>query len=74
MILKFWENEIAFCGDLKKTFRMIEIAQEDRKYVKFLWFPDKSDNSVQTLQPSTFQINDFSIWTSLFFEISHMKI
>ena len=49
-ILKFLENQVAFRRDLKKAFLMIEISEEDRKYLKFLWFPEESDNSVQMLQ------------------------
>ncbi|GFR33132.1 transposable element Tcb2 transposase [Trichonephila clavata] len=38
IILKFRKYEIAFCGDIEKAFLNITIAQEDRKYLKFLWF------------------------------------
>ncbi|GFQ65427.1 putative pao retrotransposon peptidase superfamily [Trichonephila clavata] len=43
IILKFRKYEIAFCGDIEKAFLNISIAQEDRKYLKFLWFDLKAD-------------------------------
>lgn len=51
VILKFRENQVAFCGDLEKAFLNIEIAEDDRKYLKFLWFSEEIDNNfIQTLQ------------------------
>ncbi|KFM65109.1 hypothetical protein X975_10090, partial [Stegodyphus mimosarum] len=42
VILKFREHNIAFSADIEKAFLMINIAEEDRKYLKFFWF--QSDN------------------------------
>ncbi|XP_055944625.1 uncharacterized protein LOC129975587 [Argiope bruennichi] len=63
VILKFRENQIAFCGDLVKAFLMIEIAEEDRKYLKFLWFPEDTGGSKQVFN---FNRLPFGLTTSPF--------
>ncbi|XP_042900642.1 uncharacterized protein [Parasteatoda tepidariorum] len=63
IILKFRENQVAFCGDLEKAYHMIEIAEEDRNYLKFLWFSDETDNSKRILQ---FNRLPFGLTTSSF--------
>nr|XP_042912874.1 uncharacterized protein LOC122272903 [Parasteatoda tepidariorum] len=63
IILKFRENQVAFCGDLEKAYHMIEIAEDDRNYLKFLWFSDETDNSKRILQ---FNRLPFGLTTSSF--------
>ncbi|XP_055944124.1 uncharacterized protein LOC129975174 [Argiope bruennichi] len=63
VILEFRENQIAFCGDLEKAFLMIEIAEEDRKYLKFLWFPDDTGGLKQVFN---FNRLPFGLTTSPF--------
>ncbi|XP_071044571.1 uncharacterized protein [Parasteatoda tepidariorum] len=63
IILKFRENQVAFCGDLEKANHMIEIAEDDRNYLKFLWFSDETDNSKRILQ---FNRLPFGLTTSSF--------
>ncbi|XP_035215539.1 uncharacterized protein LOC118189100 [Stegodyphus dumicola] len=43
VILKFREHDIAFSADIEKAFLVISIAEEDRKYLTYLWF--QNDNS-----------------------------
>ncbi|XP_035226675.1 uncharacterized protein LOC118199007 [Stegodyphus dumicola] len=38
VILRFHEPEIPFCGDIEKALLMISIAENDRDYLRFLWF------------------------------------
>ncbi|GBL92837.1 hypothetical protein AVEN_51225-1, partial [Araneus ventricosus] len=76
-ILKFRENQVAFCGDLEKAFLMIEIAEEDRKYLKFLWFPNDTVNSTQTFQlnrlPFGLTTSPFALACVLKFHIKKFK-
>ncbi|GBN45008.1 hypothetical protein AVEN_12180-1 [Araneus ventricosus] len=77
VILKFRENQVAFCGDLEKAFLMIEIAEEDRKYLKFLWFPNDTVNSTQTFQlnrlPFGLTTSPFALACVLKFHIKKFK-
>ncbi|GFR24658.1 transposable element Tcb2 transposase [Trichonephila clavata] len=49
IILKFRKYEIAFCGDIEKAFLNISIAQEDSKYLKFLWFDLKGSEDFKVM-------------------------
>ncbi|GFX17276.1 integrase catalytic domain-containing protein [Trichonephila clavipes] len=49
IILKFRKYEIAFCSDIEKAFLNISIAQEDRKYLKFLWFDIKNNENFKVM-------------------------
>ncbi|GBL73068.1 hypothetical protein AVEN_128225-1 [Araneus ventricosus] len=75
--LKFRENQVEFCGDLKKAFLMIEIAEEDRKYLKLLWLPDDTGNSTQTFQHNCFPFgltaSPFALVCVLEFHIKKFK-
>lgn len=37
IIINLRKLNTAFCADIKKAFLPISIAEEDRKYLKFLW-------------------------------------
>jgi hypothetical protein len=40
MILNFRKYKMAFNADIEKAFLMIGISEEDRKFLKFLWYTD----------------------------------
>ncbi|GFT65548.1 reverse transcriptase domain-containing protein [Trichonephila clavipes] len=40
VILRFREYEHAFCSDIQGAFLTIGIAEEDRDYLRFFWFPN----------------------------------
>ena len=40
MIHRFRANKYAFVADIEKAFMTIKINEEDRNYVRFLWFED----------------------------------
>ena len=40
MIHRFRANKYAFVADIEKAFMRIKINEEDRNYVRFLWFED----------------------------------
>ncbi|KFM63037.1 hypothetical protein X975_02648, partial [Stegodyphus mimosarum] len=48
IILKFRENRIAFSADIEKAFLQISIAEEDRDYLRFLYFKnlDRKENII----------------------------
>lgn len=56
VILAFRKHEIAFSSDIEKAFLMIEIAEEDRKYLKFLWFDEKSEYKVMNMRRLPFGV------------------
>ncbi|GFY74435.1 reverse transcriptase domain-containing protein [Trichonephila inaurata madagascariensis] len=41
--LRFREYEHAFCSDIQGAFLTIGIAEEDRGYLRFFWFPNDED-------------------------------
>ncbi|GFT83025.1 uncharacterized protein TNCV_4821 [Trichonephila clavipes] len=45
ILLNFWKFKTAFSADIEKAFLMISIAEEDRKFFKFLWFPDNCNEN-----------------------------
>ncbi|GBN17821.1 hypothetical protein AVEN_54267-1 [Araneus ventricosus] len=44
VLLRFREFVYAFCSDIQGAFLTIGIAEEDRDYLRFFWFPDKQDS------------------------------
>ncbi|XP_054709007.1 uncharacterized protein LOC129218706 [Uloborus diversus] len=46
IILSFKKHNIAFCADLEKAFLQIGIAEEDRNYLKFIWFSNERDDLI----------------------------
>ncbi|GFV65481.1 uncharacterized protein TNCV_1737181 [Trichonephila clavipes] len=45
-----WKFKIAFSADIEKAFLMISIAEENRKFLKFLWFPDNCYENVKFMR------------------------
>ncbi|GFQ78444.1 reverse transcriptase domain-containing protein [Trichonephila clavata] len=41
VVLRFREYEHAFCSDIQGEFLTIGIAEEDRKYLRFFWYPNE---------------------------------
>ena len=62
ILLKFRTNIIAFTVDIEKAFRQIELNNQDRDAISFLWLKDinKSVNGADNL----IQILPRSIWSS----------
>ncbi|GIY54830.1 reverse transcriptase [Caerostris darwini] len=50
IILGFQKFKIGFCGDIEKAFLMIGIAEDDKKYLKFLWYPDDDNEDFKVMQ------------------------
>ncbi|GIY12713.1 reverse transcriptase [Caerostris darwini] len=50
IILGFRKFKIGFCGDIEKAFLMIGIAEDDKKYLKFLWYPDDDNEDFKIMQ------------------------
>ncbi|GFQ83310.1 transposable element Tcb2 transposase [Trichonephila clavata] len=75
IILTFRKYEIAFCSDIEKAFLNISIAQEDSKYLKFLWFDIKNneDFKVMNMQrlPFGFTSSPFILTATI---KNHLKI
>ncbi|KFM77999.1 hypothetical protein X975_25815, partial [Stegodyphus mimosarum] len=43
IISNFRKFKIAFCADIEKAFLMIGISKEDRKFLKFLWLSENTN-------------------------------
>ncbi|GIX94899.1 reverse transcriptase [Caerostris darwini] len=50
IILEVRKFKIGFCGDIEKAFLMIGIAEDDKKYLKFLWYPDDDNEDFKIMQ------------------------
>ena len=40
ILLRFRENKIGVVADIRKAFQMIEVAEKDRDFLRFLWWED----------------------------------
>ena len=40
ILLRFWTGKIGLVGDIKQAFLQVEIAEEQRDRIRFLWFND----------------------------------
>ena len=49
ILIRFRTNYIALIADIKKAFLQIEIAEEDRDYLRFLWKENPSDAESQII-------------------------
>lgn len=47
ILLRFRENRIGVASDIRKAFQMIEVAQQDRDFLRFLWWEDSERKLVQ---------------------------
>ncbi|XP_055948251.1 uncharacterized protein LOC129981438 [Argiope bruennichi] len=52
VLLKFRIFEVVFCGDIEKAFLMIGVAEQDRRYLRFLWHTNDKDREYVVLQMS----------------------
>ncbi|GIY86714.1 reverse transcriptase [Caerostris darwini] len=53
IILGFRKFKIGFCGDIEEAFLIIGIAGDDKKYLKFLWYPDDDNDDFKVLLNAT---------------------
>ncbi|KAK0147804.1 hypothetical protein N1851_012495 [Merluccius polli] len=40
VLLRFREGPVAFMGDIKAMFHQVKVAEEDRDFLRFLWWPN----------------------------------
>ncbi|KAK0152604.1 hypothetical protein N1851_005873 [Merluccius polli] len=40
VLSRFRQEPVAFMGDIKAMFHQVKVAEEDRDYLRFLWWPD----------------------------------
>ncbi|GBO09918.1 hypothetical protein AVEN_151610-1 [Araneus ventricosus] len=50
VLLKFRIFKVVFCGDIEKAFLMIGIAEDDRRYLRFLWNTNDKGKEYVVLQ------------------------
>ncbi|GBO08570.1 hypothetical protein AVEN_154299-1 [Araneus ventricosus] len=50
VLLKFRIFKVVFCGDIEKAFLMIGIAEDDRRYLRFLWNTNDKGKEYVALQ------------------------
>ncbi|XP_071035303.1 uncharacterized protein [Parasteatoda tepidariorum] len=50
LLIKFREKKTGVISDIKKAFLQISVNEDDRKYLKFLWWEDKEAKTVKVFQ------------------------
>ncbi|XP_071033065.1 uncharacterized protein [Parasteatoda tepidariorum] len=50
LLIKFREKKIGVISDIRKAFLQISVNEDDRKYLKFLWWDDKEAKTVKVFQ------------------------
>ncbi|GBM28328.1 hypothetical protein AVEN_229512-1 [Araneus ventricosus] len=50
VLLRFRIFKVVFCGDIEKAFLMIGIAEDDRRYLRFLWNTNDKGKEYVVLQ------------------------
>lgn len=43
LLLRFRQKKIGVISDIRKAFQMVEVAEEDRDFLRFLWWKDKEE-------------------------------
>jgi len=46
ILLRFRENKIGVISDIRKAFLMVGMDEEDRNFLKFLWWEDESQENI----------------------------
>ena len=47
ILLRFREHKVGVISDIRKAFQMIEVEEEDRNFLKFLWWEDPEQKIIQ---------------------------
>ncbi|XP_071035302.1 uncharacterized protein [Parasteatoda tepidariorum] len=50
LLIKFREKKIGVISDIKKAFLQISVNEDDRKYLRFLWWEEKEAKTVKVFQ------------------------
>ena len=48
VLLKFQENLVGVSTDIRKTFQMIEVDEQDRDFLRFLWWKNRKQETIIT--------------------------
>ena len=40
VLTRFRQEPVAFMGDIQAMFHQVKVAEEDRDFLRFLWWPD----------------------------------
>ena len=61
IVVRFWQNSIAFACDIKEMFHQVKIPEEDQSSIRLLWFQD--DNIDAPPEEYQFTVHAFG-WKS----------
>ncbi|XP_021959265.1 uncharacterized protein LOC110855152 [Folsomia candida] len=50
ILLRFREKKIGAVSDIRKAFQMIEVKEEDRDFLRFLWWEDATQEKLKELR------------------------
>jgi len=56
ILLRFRECKYAVCADVKQAFLQIEIAENDRDSLRYLWYKDALSNCVPKQSPTVYRM------------------
>ncbi|UYV62948.1 hypothetical protein LAZ67_2002587, partial [Cordylochernes scorpioides] len=78
LLLRFREKRIGFTADIRRAFQTIEVREEDRDAMRFLWWQNQYKNQVQVYRHTRVMFgatcSPFILGTVLEYHLTHMNI
>ncbi|UYV69201.1 hypothetical protein LAZ67_6002812 [Cordylochernes scorpioides] len=78
LLMRFREKRIGFTADIRRAFQTIEVREEDRDAMRFLWWQNQYENQVQVYRHTRVMFgatcSPFILGTVLEYHLTHMNI
>ncbi|UYV65562.1 hypothetical protein LAZ67_3004702 [Cordylochernes scorpioides] len=78
LLMRFREKRIGFTADIRRAFQTIEVREEDRDAMRFLWWQNQCKNQVQVYRHTRVMFgatcSPFILGTVLEYHLTHVNI
>ncbi|UYV80611.1 hypothetical protein LAZ67_19000984 [Cordylochernes scorpioides] len=78
LLMRFREKRIGFTADIRRAFQTIDVREEDRDAMRFLWWQNQYENQVQVYRHTRVMFgatcSPFILGTVLVYHLTHMNI